>query len=77
MEKKMIQFVINTPMLTQIGCKLKWTRFFKPYKLITTILASYIFFHFLCSWKNVQSLAFDFKFYILQRFNVLVESITH
>jgi hypothetical protein len=49
MKKKMIQFVINTPMLTQIGCKLKWTRLFKPYKLITTILASYIFFHFLCS----------------------------
>jgi hypothetical protein len=30
MEKKeVIQFVINTPMLAQIGCKLKWTRFLK------------------------------------------------
>jgi hypothetical protein len=26
-KKKVIQFVTNTPMLAQIGCKLKWTSF--------------------------------------------------
>jgi hypothetical protein len=38
-EKEVMQFVVNTPMLAKVGCKLKLLRkFWKPCKLITIIL---------------------------------------
>jgi hypothetical protein len=61
-----------------IGCKLKKIRFLKPLKLITTIL--HIFNHkmftFFMLLEHVQSLALDFKIYIIQIFSILVKLIT-
>jgi hypothetical protein len=61
----------------QIGCKLRWARLQKPCKLITinfNFLIMYIV-HFLCSWNMFRVWLFDVKFYIIQRFNILVKSI--